>query len=162
LRLRALLEAATMNEMSNRLKPSEIAIGDEGPPAIVENIDREDFVRYAGASGDFNPIHYNEPYAKEHGHESVFAQGMFTAGIASRFVTDWLGIGELASFSTRFVAQAWPGDTLEVTGEVVDIQRSKSNTLVEIEFIVRANDDRTVLIGTAAGRYTSGSIGTDE
>lgn len=144
--------------MSNRLNPSEIAVGDEGSPVVVEDIDREDFVRYAGASGDFNPIHYDEPYAKRHGHESVFAQGMFTAGIASRFVTDWLGIDDLRSFSTRFVAQAWPGDTLEVTGEVASVERSAGDTVVQIDFTVRANGDQTVLTGTASGKYTGEAI----
>lgn len=143
-----------MTKPTDQLDPAQVSVSVEGPPIIVEDIDRHDFVRYAGASGDFNPIHYSEPYAHDHGYESVFAQGMFTAGIASRFVTDWLGIGALTSFSTRFVSQAWPGDTLEVTGEVVEIDRSGDDRLiVDVEFEVRSDGDQTVLTGTATGEY---------
>lgn len=143
-----------MTEAVGRLDPTMVTVGDEGPSVVVEDIDRQDFVRYAGASGDFNPIHYSEPYAQDNGYESVFAQGMFTAGIASRFVTDWLGIGALRSFSTRFIAQAWPGDTLEVTGEVVRVERPEDKLLVvDVEFEVLSSGDRTVLIGTATGEY---------
>ncbi|MEF8906584.1 MAG: MaoC family dehydratase N-terminal domain-containing protein, partial [Haloarculaceae archaeon] len=70
----------------------EVAAGDAGPKLTVEDIQRPDFVKYAGASGDFNPVHYSEPYAHATGSRSVFGQGMLTAGYAAHFVADWFGL----------------------------------------------------------------------
>jgi len=59
---------------------------------VAENLEQADFVKYAGSSGDVNPIHYGEPYAKEIGYDAVFGQGMFTTGVASRIVWEALGL----------------------------------------------------------------------
>ncbi len=135
------------------LDPATVAVGDGGPTVEVEDLSREDFVRYAGASGDFNPVHYDEPFAREAGYPSVFAQGMFTAGVASRFVVDWVGVGVLTSFSTRFAAQVWPGDSLTVDGSVAAVDRSDDRTTVDIEFSVRSDGEGVVLTGTATSIY---------
>lgn len=148
-----------MTESKTRLDPATVTIGDTGPEVVLEEMNREDLVRYAGASGDFNPVHYSEPYARKAGHRSVFAQGMLISGFASRFVTNWIGINALTSFSTRFVAQAWPGDTLKVTGEVVRVDRtSDTGASVDIQFSVRSDADQTVLTGTATGTYTDADL----
>ncbi|MFC7156912.1 MaoC/PaaZ C-terminal domain-containing protein [Halomarina halobia] len=137
------------------LDPATVAVGDTGPTVEVGDLTRKDFVRYAGASGDFNPVHYDEPFAREAGYPSVFAQGMFTAGVASRFVVDWVGVETLASFSTRFAAQVWPGDSLTVEGSVAAVDRTADGTTVELEFAVRSDREDAVLTGTAAAFYPS-------
>ena len=68
---------------------------------MVEKVDRAMFVRYAGASGDFNPIHWNEDFAKSAGYPGVFAQGMFTAGVLGTFLTNWVGRGKRPAASGR-------------------------------------------------------------
>ncbi len=95
-----------------------LAVGDRGPTITVESLTRQDFVRYAGASGDFNPIHYNEPYATAAGVPSVFGQGMFTAGITGRMLTDWVGIDAIKSFGVRFQSRVFPGETIVASGAV--------------------------------------------
>lgn len=115
----------TEDKSGAQLDPETVAIGNKGPSIVVENLDREDFIRYAGASGDFNPVHYDEPFAKKAGYESVFAPGMLIAGIASRFVTNWIGIRTLEAFSTRFAAQVWPGDTQQLTGRLSPLIMTK-------------------------------------
>lgn len=125
-----------------------LAVGDTGPEIILQDVGRQDFVRYAGASGDFNPVHYDEPYARAAGNERVFGQGMFTAGIASRVLTDWFGIDRIASFGVRFRSQLFPGDTVVASGEVVNCE--DAGVTVELEATAR---DETVLTGTASAVF---------
>ncbi len=85
-------------------------VEDMGPTTVIEGLTPQDFVRYAGASGDFNPIHYDERYAKALGNPGVFGQGMLTAGCAGQFLANWFGLANLGEFRTRFTARVWPGD----------------------------------------------------
>lgn len=130
-----------------------LSAGEKGPTLTIEDLSREDFVRYAGASGDFNPLHYDESYANGAGHPDVFAQGMLIAGIASRFVTDWIGVETLTRFRTRFTAQVWPEDTLTVTGEVTDKITNNSEIKLEIRFNVFNQEDTVVLAGDATAVF---------
>jgi len=82
-------DSAGPNPDATELDLDSLSVGDIGPEVVFEDVQRENFVRYAGASGDFNPVHYDGPYAKAAGYPSVFGQGMFTAGIASRAATNW-------------------------------------------------------------------------
>ncbi|MFD2466880.1 MaoC family dehydratase [Amycolatopsis silviterrae] len=98
-------------------------IGDELPPLEVR-ITREQLVRYAGASLDFNPIHWNDHFATKVGLPDVIAHGMLTMALSGRIVTDWLGDpARLVDFSTRFtrpvvVPDNAEGALVEVTGKV--------------------------------------------
>ena len=67
---------------------------------------------YAGASGDYNPMHHDEVKAKAAGLPSVFGHGMFTAGILGKALTDFVGVGNLREYKVRFTKQTWPGETL--------------------------------------------------
>lgn len=116
---------------------------------VVENLQREDFVRYAGASGDFNPIHYDEPHAEAAGNESVFAQGMLTAGIAAGMVSNWFGLENVTSYGVRFQARVFPEDTITVTGEIVDVTTTDATTVVDAKFTVTNQDGNIVLSGSA-------------
>jgi acyl dehydratase len=128
---------------------AELAEGDTGTEIVVSELERQDFVKYAGASGDFNPIHYDEPLAKEAGYDSVFAQGMLTAGIASHAVSDWLGLGNVTAFGVRFQAQVWPGDTVTAYGEVTDLEHDGEVTHVEADVTVENQAGEVVLSGDA-------------
>ena len=76
--------------MTARVRRDEVAVGTELPEQ-VSRVTRADLVRYAGASGDFNVIHWNERVAREVGLPGVIAHGMLTAGLAARAVTSWAG-----------------------------------------------------------------------
>ncbi len=95
--------------------------GDERSEVMVEKVDRAMFVRYAGASGDFNPIHWNEDFAKSAGYPGVFAQGMFTAGVLGTFLTNWIGEEKVKRFRTRFVGQVWPGEQVVCSATVTSV-----------------------------------------
>src|SRR5260370_35261140 len=83
--------------------------GDEAP-VVSHELTRTDLVMYAGASGDFNPMHHDEVKAKEAGLPSVFGHGMFSMGLLGRAITDYVGVGNLKRFKVRFTKQHWPGD----------------------------------------------------
>ena len=135
----------TANEPST--SAADLSVGDVGPTIVVEDLDRTDFVRYAGASGDFTPLHFNEPYTTEAGFDQVFAQGMLIAGIASRFVTDWFGIERIRRYETRFEDQIWPGETVVVEGIVSDIRTTTEGRIIDVDFEVATETDRVVLTG---------------
>jgi acyl dehydratase len=129
----------------DQLYLEDVSVGDAGPGVVVEDLDRSDFVKYAGASGDFNPIHYDEPHAKAAGNPSVFAQGMLIHGFASHMVTDWFGLNAIRRFTVRFQARAWPGDTIYVTGEVTSIDRDEGR--VEAKVDAQNQDGEVVVSG---------------
>jgi acyl dehydratase len=86
-------------------------------------VDRDDFVRYAEASGDDNPIHQDEAYAQRSGAPTVFAMGMLNAGYLAHAVSDWFGGPQhLRRFKVRFTTRVWPGDEIVCAGKVVAIE----------------------------------------
>jgi acyl dehydratase len=87
---------------ASRISAAGAAVGTELPEQ-VHRVTRADLVRYAGASGDFNPIHWNERIATEVGLPDVIAHGMFTMALAGRAVTDWTGDPTaLVEYNVRF------------------------------------------------------------
>ncbi|MFC6993776.1 MaoC family dehydratase N-terminal domain-containing protein [Haladaptatus sp. GCM10025707] len=129
----------------------DVAVGDAAPQIIVEGLTPVDFVRYAGASGDFNPIHYDAQYAKELGNPSVFGQGMLTAGYAGNVVADWFGLERIRRFSTRFTARVWLGDTLTVGGTVTSVDSSA----VTAELTVTRQTGDVVLRGETTAEFST-------
>jgi peroxisomal enoyl-CoA hydratase 2 len=84
---------------------------------------REDFIRYADASGDDNPIHQDEEYARRSGAPTVFAMGMLNAGYLAHAVSDWFGGPQnLRRFKVRFTTRVWPGDEVVCKGRVANIE----------------------------------------
>jgi acyl dehydratase len=115
-------------------------------PARTFPISRFDLVRYAGASGDFNPIHWNERFATSVGLPDLIAHGMFTMATAIRVVTDWVGDpGAVVEYSVRFtrpvVVPDPDGATLTVAGVVREV---RDDGLVAIDLTATV-DEQTVL-----------------
>jgi acyl dehydratase len=120
----------------------------------VGPLTRTDFVRYAGAGGDFNPIHHDETFARGAGYPSVFGHGLLTAGILGGCAAAWLGRRNLRRFDVRYVGQVWPGDTLVITGEVLRFAAAQDgSTEVEVGLSVHSEaegrEPRLVLRGGA-------------
>src|SRR5690349_24661884 len=89
------------------------------PPRVVGPLTRTDFVRYQGASGDMNPIHHDEEFARSAGYPAPLSVGMFQAALLATWATDWLGAEAVRGFRVRFAQPVWPGDTLTCSGRVV-------------------------------------------
>lgn len=109
--------------VSGRLSFDAVSEGDSAP-VLKHSLTRTDLVKYAGASGDLNPMHTDEVAAQAAGLPSVFGHGMFSMGLLGRALTDYVGIGNLASYQVRFTKQTWPGEVLvsavTVTAKRVD------------------------------------------
>ena len=131
------------------LKASELTVGDVRTEVLVDDLTRTQIVMYAGASGDYNPIHTDEPYAREiAGYPTVFAHGMLTMGMTGKMLTDYVGDGRLTKYGVRFTSQVWPGDTLESTATVESIE----DGVVNLNVVTTNQDGATVLSGYAAAR----------
>jgi len=139
-----------MSDGQDRLVAGQLEVGQTGPSLIVDDLSRRDIVKYAGASGDFNPIHYSDTYAKQAGNQSVFAHGMMSAGFVSRLLCDWFGLENITQFSTRFQRRVWPGDTLTVSGRITDLDRRAESVVVTAEVRVSNQDDQTVVDAQAS------------
>jgi acyl dehydratase len=135
------------------LKASALSVGDSRELVLVDDLTRTQIVQYAGASGDFNPLHSDEVYATQvAGYPSVFAHGMLTMGMTGRILTDWVGDGRLLRYGARFIKQVWPGDTLTARAEVTAIRDADGEPVADFRVVTRNQDGDEVLMGTATAR----------
>src|SRR5439155_6264806 len=96
-----------------------ITVGKKIEPLVKTPIERIQLVRYAGASGDFNPIHVDEEFARKAGYKSVFAHGMLSMGFLGQLLSDTFGPTAVRKLAVRFKAITWVGDVVTLHGEVV-------------------------------------------
>ena len=116
------------------LKASDLKVGDTHTARLVEDLKRTQIVQYAGASGDYNPLHTDEIFTtKVAGYPSVFAHGMLTMGMTGKMLTDYVGDGRLTKYGVRFTSQVWPGDTLDSTATVEKVFEDDGVKLVDLE-----------------------------
>ena len=116
--------------MTKAITYDSINVGDAMPTFTSDPVTRTHIVRYAGASGDFNPLHHDETFAKLFGMPRIISHGMLIMGIAGRAVTDWIDDKHLRKFSVRFSGMTEPMDlddpnsraraTIVITGNVVE------------------------------------------
>lgn len=130
------------------LPASPVALheGDTMPEQRVGPLTRTDFVRYAGAGGDLNPIHHDEPFAHAAGMPSVFGMGMLHAGMLGVQLARWVGPNAIRTFTVRFTGQVWPGDVLTFGGQVDAVE----GPLAELTLTVTRQTGDQVLKATAA------------
>src|SRR3974390_1924480 len=102
----------------------DVKVGDEAP-VITHTLTRTDLVKYAGASGDFNPMHHDEVKAKAGGQPSVFGHGMFSMGLLASAITAYVGVGNRTHYKARFPRQTWPDE--ELTSKVVVTGKRKED-----------------------------------
>jgi acyl dehydratase len=107
------------------------------------------FVRYAGASGDFNPMHHDDTIASQVGNPSVFGHGMLSMGLAARVVKDWFGPESIRNLKVRFAKQVWPGDVLTCVATVTGTRAEGSENLVDLDVVVSNQNGDKAITGTA-------------
>ena len=138
------------------LKASALKVGDTHTERVAENLSRTQIVQYAGASGDYNPLHSDEVYTTQAaGYKSVFAHGMLTMGLTGKMLTNWVGDGRLTKFGVRFTNQVWPGDTLDSTATVESIRDENGQKLVDLKLSTTNQDGKEVVSGSATARIDS-------
>jgi acyl dehydratase len=139
--------------MAMALSASAVKVGDTYSEIVVDNLTRTQIVQYAGASGDYNPIHTDEVFATQvAGYPTVFAHGMLTMGMTGKMVTNYVGDGRLTNYGVRFVRQVWPGDTLTATAEVAAVRSDGGSDLVDLTITTTNQNGEPVLTGTATAR----------
>ena len=135
------------------LRASELEVGQTFSDVLVDDLRRTQIVMYAGASGDYNPIHTDEVFATQvAGYPTVFAHGMLTMGMSGRLLTDIVGDERLTRYGVRFRAQVWPGDTLTATAEVTAVREEGGDHLVDLDLTTTNQDGVVVLSGSATAR----------
>ena len=135
------------------LKAQDLHAGSSYTTTLVEDLKRTQIVQYAGASGDYNPLHTDEVFAKEvAGYPTVFAHGMLTMGMTGKMLTDYVGDGRLTKFGVRFTNQVWPGDDLQATATFQDIEEVDGNKLANFEVLTSNQHGAVVLKGYAQAR----------
>jgi peroxisomal enoyl-CoA hydratase 2 len=125
----------------------DVVEGEALPEVRVKELTRTDFVRYAGASGDFNPIHHDQTFAEASGNPTVFAMGMLTAGILSRVVTGFVGRQNVHGYKVRFATRAWPGDDVICTGRVTRKFEAAGERRIEGEVLAVNQKGETLISG---------------
>jgi acyl dehydratase len=127
------------------------SVGQSREVVVVDDLRRTQIVQYAGASGDFNPLHTDEVFAVEAASRpSVLAHGMLTMGLTGRVLTDWFGDGRLFRFGVRFLKPVWPGDTLTTSAVITEITTHEGRDLALVELRTTNQDGDLVVTGTAS------------
>lgn len=122
-----------------RIKFSDVEVGAELPSLRTEPIEHMTLVRYAGASGDFNPIHTDPAFAEKVGLGGTIAHGMFTMAQIGRMVSDWVNPIQIRQFGVKFKGMARPGQTLICTGTVKKKKEEDGKKLIFVS--VQAADE---------------------
>lgn len=112
---------------------------------VLERASRSHFVRYAGASGDFNAIHFDQTFAEKAGLPTVFGQGMFTAGTLARVPTEWFGATSVKRYAVRFSSRIWPDDNVTFAGTVARVYQENGVPHADLE-LTATNQKGEVLI----------------
>lgn len=135
------------------LSAASLAVGDTRTEVVFENITRTQIVLYAGASGDYNPLHSDEIYVtKVAGYPTVFAHGMLSMGATAKVLTNWVGDGRLKRYGVRFVNQVWPGDDLIATATVSEIREEDGQPVADFTITTVNQNGKAVVTGTATAK----------
>ena len=131
--------------LARQLYFEAVKVGDELPPLVKPPVDRVQIARYAGASGDYNPLYLDEPFARSAGFPSALAPGMLAMGFLAELAVDWLRGARLRRFQARFVKIVWPGDVLTARGRVTE-RRFEGNGTYAVDIEVWAENQRGELV----------------
>ena len=139
--------------MTTTTQAKSVKVGDSFTQRLVEDLKRTQIVQYAGASGDYNPLHSDEIFTtKVAGYPSVFAHGMLTMGMTGKLLTDTVGDGNLRKYGVRFTVQVFPGATLDATATVTEIVEVDGEKRAKFDVKTVNQNGVEVLSGYAEGK----------
>lgn len=141
------------------MSSERLRVGDSREMLVVRDLNRTQIAQYAGASGDYNPLHVDDPYAvRRTAFGGVIAHGMLTMGLAGKVVSTWFGADNIASYGARFRAPVKPGDTLIVRATIESIEPA----LVRLQIVASNQRGETVLTGEAGVRRAPTTLGSGD
>jgi acyl dehydratase len=124
--------------------------GRGGPePQVIGPLTRTDFVRYQGASGDMNPVHHDEGFARAAGYPAPLGVGMFAAGVLNAWATAWLGAENVRRTKVRWKEQVWPGDVLTCSGKVARKYVESGERRVDVDLVCTRQAGGVAVLGWA-------------
>ena len=126
-------------------KYESLNVGDEIPALKISPVTRHTLALYCGASGDHNPIHVDQDYAKSVGLDDVIAHGMLSAGYLARMLTDWVPQSAIRSINNRFTAMTHVGDSVTCKGKVAEKFENDNEKLVRIEMQAHTPEAQTII-----------------
>lgn len=124
-------------------------MGQELPPLVKGPITREDLKAYAAASGDPNPMHIDDEFARNAGHPGVFAHGMLSMGYLGQFLVEAAGVDGIRRWKTRFAKLTWPGDVITCRGRVTAVRDEGGSRLVDCDIWTENQQGERKLVGSA-------------
>jgi acyl dehydratase len=132
-----------------RVYVEDVQVGDELPPLAKSPLAQIQLTRYAGASGDFNPIHQDDEFARAAGMGGVFAHGMLSMGFVAQALTDWAGAGTVRRLGVRFAGLVRLKDTVTCRGRVLAKASKDDPHLVDLEVWAENQRGEKVVSGRA-------------
>lgn len=135
---------------ARKLYFESVRVGEELSTLVKPPVDRVQLARYAGASGDFNPVHVDEAFARAQGMPSVYAPGMLVMGMLGQLLSDWSRGAQLRRYSVRFIKMVWPGDTLTCKGRVSDRWGTEGRYFAEVDLWAENQKGELVMKGQSA------------
>jgi len=129
----------------------DVTEGEEAP-VLTHVLTRTDLVAYAGASGDFNPMHHDEVKATAAGQPSVFGHGMFSMGLLGTAITDYVGPGNVTRFTVRFARQTWPDEELQSSIVVTGKRTEGDLHLIDLDVRLRNAAGEEKVVGEATAK----------
>ena len=128
---------------------NDIEVGYEIPQLVTAPITETQLVMYAGASGDFNPIHTVHAFGEKAGFGGVIGHGMLSMGFAGRFMTNWVGVKAVKKLAVQFRSVTKPKNIITISGKVVKKYTEDSKNLVDCEFLATNQNGDKIIVGTA-------------
>jgi len=123
--------------MAHEVYYEDINVGDEMPELVKGPLQKLQHVMYAGASGDFNPLHTDDDFAKAVGLDGVIVHGMLIMGFVGQAITQWIPRKYFKKFGVRFAGMTKPGNTITVKGNVVDKLVEGSENIIRCEVLAQ-------------------------
>ncbi|MCF7550800.1 MaoC/PaaZ C-terminal domain-containing protein [Pseudonocardia sp. WMMC193] len=129
-----------------------LSVGDQMPPSEFGPLTRSHIVRYAGAGGDFNPIHHDEGFARSAGMPGVFGMGLLHGGLLAQRLAAWVGLADVREYRIRFTGQIWPDDVLSFSGTVTAVREQDGERLADLALAVTRQTGDPAIKATAVAR----------
>lgn len=127
--------------------PTVAEVGDSPVPRDIGPITQTDIIRFAGAGGDFNPLHHDPDFAKASGFSGVISMGQMQAAMLAGLLSDWLGVEHLREYEVRFAAPVFLGDVLHLSGEITAIEQQHSTAVATVELSATRGTEAVVRAG---------------
>lgn len=133
--------------MGHELYFEDVDCDDEMPKLVKEPVTKVQLVKYAGASGDFNPLHTDDEVGKSMGSEGVIAHGLLIMGFTGQAITNWIPKRYLTKFKVRFMGMTRPDDVITLTGKVTDKWTENGRNMIRCEVFARGQKDDVKVAG---------------